>query len=105
MRRKRRVGVPIERHAETIYTRRMYERFYQELYESGGFLIKRRDDTGLFEVSHVMDDDNLDGSRYRVNYDGGDKISCECGLYEHMGMLCRHSLKVGMLHFSVLNLK
>jgi hypothetical protein len=48
MRRKRRVGVPIERHAETIYTRRMFERFYQELYESGGFLIKRRDDTGLF---------------------------------------------------------
>jgi hypothetical protein len=31
MRRKHRVGVPIERHAKQLYTRRMYDKFYNEL--------------------------------------------------------------------------
>ena len=37
--RKLRVGVPIENHADTIYTRAMYEKFYDELFESGRFAI------------------------------------------------------------------
>lgn len=39
MSRRLRIGVPIERHAELIYTRSMHERFYNELYESGAFVI------------------------------------------------------------------
>ncbi|KAG0519311.1 hypothetical protein BDA96_09G253100 [Sorghum bicolor] len=64
--RRRRIGVPIEQHAETIYTRAMHERFYNELYES----------------VHV------------VRLAGAEKVTCTCGLYEHVGLLCRHSLKV-----------
>jgi len=88
------VGVPIERHAESIYTRRMYDKFYNELYSSGGYVIKSKDNDGNFEVAHSYTDGNPDQVRYRVRYDGGDKVYCQCGLYEHMGMLCRHSLKV-----------
>ncbi|KAG0528690.1 hypothetical protein BDA96_05G033700 [Sorghum bicolor] len=100
MRRKRRVGVPIERHAESIYTRRMYDKFYNELYSSGGYVIKSKDNDGNFEVAHSYTDGNPDQVRYRVRYDGGDKVYCQCGLYEHMGMLCRHSLKV-LVHLDV----
>lgn len=94
MRRKRRVGVPIELHAESIYTRRMYDKFYNELYCSGGYAIKRMEPGGLFEVAHSCMDGNPEQLRYKVRYGGGDKVHCECGLYEHMGMLCRHALKV-----------
>ena len=70
------------------------EKFYNELYESDGYVIKTIDDNGLFEVAHstyndnpnqlhVMvrydggDDDNLDQSRFAVRYDGGDIITCD----------------------------
>ena len=31
--------------------------------------------------------------------DNGDKLCCEYGLFEHSGMLCCHSLTVGMISF------
>lgn len=76
MRRKRRVGVPIERHAELIYTRRIYEKFYNELYYAGGYAIKRRTSDGSFEVAHSAFDGNADQVFYKVDYATGDKISC-----------------------------
>lgn len=94
MHRKRRVGVPIERHAEALYTRKMYDKFYNKLYLSGGYEIKNRGTDGTFEVAHSLYDGNPDQIRYKVSHVPGDKITCQCGLYEHMGMLCRHSLKV-----------
>ncbi|CAD6211561.1 unnamed protein product [Miscanthus lutarioriparius] len=69
MSRRRRVGVPIERHAEAIYTREMHERFYNELYESGAYTIVDKSVNGI------------------------ENIKCSCGLYEHAGLPCRHSLK------------
>ncbi|CAD6228294.1 unnamed protein product [Miscanthus lutarioriparius] len=92
--RKCRVGVPIERHAELIYTRRIYEKFYNELYYAGGYAIKSRTSDGVFEVAHSLFDGNADQIFYKVVYVGGEKITCQCGLYEHLGLLCRHSLKV-----------
>jgi hypothetical protein len=86
--------VPIERHAESLYTRRTYDKFYNELYCSGGYMIKSRDADGVFEVAHSLSDGNPDQLRYKVMYDYRDKITCQCGLYEHMGLLCRHSLNV-----------
>lgn len=94
MRRKHRVGVPIERHAEQLYTRRMYDKLYNELYESGGFLVKGRDVDGLFVLAHSCAEGNPDQLTFTVRYECSDKVTCDCGLYEHMGMLCRHSLKV-----------
>lgn len=88
------MGVPIERHVESIYTRRMYDKFYNELYSSGGYVIKSKDNDGNFEVPHSYTDGKPDQVRYKVRYNGGDKVYCQCGLYEHMGMLCWHLLKV-----------
>ncbi|CAD6258724.1 unnamed protein product [Miscanthus lutarioriparius] len=84
MHRKHRVGVPIERHAELIYTRRIYEKFYNELYYAGGYAIKSRTSDGVFEVAHSLFDGNADQIFYKVVYVGGEKITCQCGLYEHL---------------------
>lgn len=49
---------------------------------------------GSFEVAHNAYDGSADQVFYKVVYDSGDKISCQCGLFEHLGLLCRHALKV-----------
>ena len=53
MQRKKRIGVPIERHAEAIYTRAMHEKFYNELYESGAYAIKDREGEDRFVLMHT----------------------------------------------------
>jgi hypothetical protein len=94
MQRKKRIGVPIERHAEAIYTRAMHEKFYNELYESGAYAIKDREGEDRFVLMHTKEMGQEDGREFNVTLQGDDKIECECGMYEHMGMLRRHALKV-----------
>ncbi|RLN36385.1 hypothetical protein C2845_PM03G31250 [Panicum miliaceum] len=45
VRRQLRVGVPIEEHTKEVYTRAMYERFYDELFESGTCAFGQERDT------------------------------------------------------------
>ena len=93
--RKLRVGVPIEEHAEFVYTRVMFEKFYDELFESGKFAIHQVHE-GQKYVLVRNKDRMLDCPKKMVVIYANDRdISCECGLFEHMGMLCRHILKVG----------
>lgn len=92
--RKLRTGLPIEDHAHTIYTRAMYEKFYDELFESSKYTIKSK----IGQDEYVLTDaraDMEDAAAYiHVRLQGTDRVTCECGLFEHMGMLCRHALKV-----------
>jgi hypothetical protein len=95
MSRKRRVGVPIEIHAEAVYTREIHERFYNELFESGAYRIVDKSGNGQrFAVVHTNEIGCNDARRYDIVLEGIEKIKCSCGLYEHAGLLCRHSLKV-----------
>jgi hypothetical protein len=48
------VEVPIERHAYAVYTRVMYEKFYDELYASGSYVIQERDESTKFIVVNRM---------------------------------------------------
>lgn len=94
MTRKLRMNVPIERHAREIYTRAMYERFCYYLYKSGSFAIKERTRSNRFVVIHAVDI-GIEGARQHiVHFDKGVMIHCSCGLFEHMGMICRHAIKV-----------
>jgi hypothetical protein len=70
--RKWRVGVPIEHHAELIYTRRIYEKFYNELYYAGAYAIKSRTSYCSFQVAHSTYDGNADQVFYKVVYAPGD---------------------------------
>lgn len=86
---------PIAKHANEIYTRAMYEIFDEQLYQSGHFIIEKRSDDGEF----ILIDTRQEEFGYRreilVQVEGNDYIHCSCGMYEHMGILCRHTLKVG----------
>lgn len=94
MRRKRRIGVPIERHAEAIYTRAMHEKFYNELYRAGSYTIERRAGGAEYRLVHFKEVGEPNVRDFIVQYDEPHRISCSCGLYAHLGMLCRHALKV-----------
>jgi len=92
---KLRLGVPIERHAQDIYTRAIYERFCYLLYKSMDFVIMSRSNGNRFVVVHSLDINKDDRKEHVVYFDVGSVIHCSCGLFEHMGIVCRHSLKVG----------
>ncbi|TVU35741.1 hypothetical protein EJB05_17644, partial [Eragrostis curvula] len=93
--RQLRVGVPIEKHARAIYTRAMYDRFYRELFQSGSYAICQREGDRDFMLVDTRRDEEPDQEKIRVTInDEEDKVYCECGLYNHVGMLCRHALKV-----------
>jgi hypothetical protein len=93
MQRKRRIGVPLERHAEKVYTRAMYERLYNELYQAGSYVMKGRNKADGYVLVHYKELGSTD-ERLFVVMDEGNFMNCSCGLYNHMGMLCRHTLKV-----------
>ncbi|XP_039841858.1 protein FAR-RED IMPAIRED RESPONSE 1-like [Panicum virgatum] len=92
--RKLRVSVPIENHAHTIYTRATYEKFYDELFESGRFAITSKISEYEYIVTDTKQDTEEATTQFTVTLQGTSKVTCQCGLFEHMGMLCRHALKV-----------
>ncbi|CAN6372446.1 unnamed protein product [Urochloa humidicola] len=72
----------------------MYEHFSDQLWQSGLFVIKEKASATEF----ILIDTQLEGSEIardiHVTLQGDDWIHCDCGLYEHMGMLCGHAIKV-----------
>lgn len=99
------VGVPLERHAAKIYTRALFSRFDRELFRAGSF-ISRSDDlnNGLFSVVLVSRPGYSDEGEtvFRVSpSESGDSYFCECKMFEHSGMPCRHILCVSLrVHLS-----
>ncbi|CAN6372443.1 unnamed protein product [Urochloa humidicola] len=92
--RRLRTTEPIAQHANEVYTRTMYEIFDSQLYKSGYFIIDRKPAADKF----VLIDTRQERFGYRheifVTLHGSEYIHCSCGLFEHMGMPCRHMLKV-----------
>lgn len=101
VRRQLRVGVPIEEHAKEVYTRAMYERFYDELFDSGKYTIHRKDNNFKYILIQNNDINLLGAKTIEVNYISDEEITCECGLYEHMRILCRHSIKVTIVQIGI----
>ncbi|TVU51116.1 hypothetical protein EJB05_02523, partial [Eragrostis curvula] len=88
-------NVPIEKHAKEVYTRTMLGHFLRELYESGAYAIADTSVDGKFILVHTSEDNDPAACKTEVKLAADKKrISCKCGLYEHMGMLCHHQLKV-----------
>ncbi|CAN6326613.1 unnamed protein product [Urochloa humidicola] len=92
-----RVGVPIEAHACSVYTRNMFSRFSHELFRSGAFSCTPNEEKGSFTVS-LIDTGNVPAV-WQTDFnvfisEDRTTVLCECKLFEHMGMPCRHVLKV-----------
>ncbi|KAL6626809.1 hypothetical protein ACP70R_030535 [Stipagrostis hirtigluma subsp. patula] len=93
----------IEKHAMSIYTKNVFDLFREEVDKSTNYNVVRQLGTNNFSVIHNNAEKRQKWARvtFAVSVSGdGQRYSCECGMYEHFGMLCRHALKV-MIHEGV----
>uniref|UniRef100_A0ACD5ZBL6 Uncharacterized protein n=1 Tax=Avena sativa TaxID=4498 RepID=A0ACD5ZBL6_AVESA len=97
------VNLAIEEHASKVYTRAMFEQFGQNLYEDGAYKIEEVQKGKIYLAKHTKPHKREKWSRviFKVGMvNEGEYFECECGLFEHMGVLCCHALKV-MDHLGV----
>ncbi|CAL5031516.1 unnamed protein product [Urochloa decumbens] len=92
--RKLRTSEPLAEHANAVYTRGMYERFDWEIYRSSKFRILEKKSATEFILIHNKMKNVEEAYKFHVKLHDDDYIECTCGLYAHMGMICRHSIKV-----------
>ena len=85
--------------AAIVYTRSMFERFSKELFKSGSFACGDSNVDGVYRVVLLPGFPNVDNGliEYKVAVsDGGDNYHCDCKLFEHTGIPCRHILRVSV---------
>lgn len=86
--------LPIEKQVADIYTRKIFMKFQEEIFESFAYVankIKEDGATGTFRVTKYEEHRKAN----IVTFDVSEKIaSCSCRMFEHLGILCRHVLKV-----------
>jgi len=96
----------VERHALQIYTGKVYAMFSDEMDKIHNYGVPQTTDNTLFIVRHT----NAEYvQRYRraevkvISINKGERYECECGLYEHFGLLCCHILRVSFFiqHLSI----
>lgn len=98
-----RVNRAFERHASKIYTRAMFEKFGEILYEAGYYEVEVVDNGKVYIAKNIQADKREQWMkvRFRVTVtENREAFECECGQFEHMGLLCCHVLKV-MDHLDV----
>ncbi|KAM3372857.1 hypothetical protein ACQJBY_019649 [Aegilops geniculata] len=91
------VKLPIERHASRIYTRAMFEQFGDALYKAGAYELDVAVPKKVYILTHVdaLSREKWSKVQFKVEVDDDQTIfNCECGIFEHSGMVCCHALKV-----------
>ncbi|XBJ23647.1 hypothetical protein VPH35_001735 [Triticum aestivum] len=93
-------NIPLEKHASKIYTRTMFEMFCSYMYAAGSYTVSEITPKKLYRATHVNAEKR---SKYcKTDFeieitDDGEKYICQCGLFDHMGMVCCHIIKVMMV--------
>uniref|UniRef100_A0ACD5Z862 Uncharacterized protein n=1 Tax=Avena sativa TaxID=4498 RepID=A0ACD5Z862_AVESA len=90
-------GFPVEKHASMIYTRKVYNLVKMELLKSTKYVIVPREGNNIVEVKHVQAElrDSWCKANYIIEVDNSvGYYKCECGLYEHFGIVCSHIISV-----------
>lgn len=98
-----RVNRAFERHASKIYTRAMFEKFGEILYEAGYYEVEMVEFGKIYIAKNIQADKREQWSRVRFRVtvaENRDEFDCECGQFQHMGLLCCHILKI-MDHLDV----
>uniref|UniRef100_A0A341N7D9 SWIM-type domain-containing protein n=1 Tax=Brachypodium distachyon TaxID=15368 RepID=A0A341N7D9_BRADI len=90
-------GWPIEKHAASIYTSAMLEMFSDHIFDSAAYNVIEVVPNKKYFTLHS--DATRRHKWSKVHYeitisDDGGQYNCECGLVEHMGMLCCHAIRV-----------
>lgn len=94
------VNIPLEAHASKIYTRKMFEVFGGILYESGRYDVEEIVEKKQYIVTHQKAEKREKWFKCRFEVNVSDNLgyfSCICGLFEHMGMVCCHSLQIHLV--------
>lgn len=79
-----------------MYTKNSFQLFSEEVDKATEYLV-HVGEVNTYYVVHNNAETKKHWARviFTVKVeDGGQKYSCECGQYEHFGMLCCHALKV-----------
>lgn len=87
----------LEKHAITVYTKNCFELFSEEVDKATQYDVAEGGEENTFTVIHNNAETRKHWARilFTVKVDeDGEKYYCECGNYEHFGMLCCHAIKV-----------
>jgi hypothetical protein len=90
-------GGPIEKHANKIYTPNVYNLFEVQIFQSASYTAQEIIRGSRFIVVHFDAEKRERWSRgsFEVQVDAErDFFQCDCGMYEHMGILCSHVIRV-----------
>lgn len=86
--------LPIEKQVADIYTRKIFLKFQEEIFESLGYVankIKEDGAIGTFKVTKYEEHRKAHVVTFNVSDKGA---SCTCKMFEYLGIICRHILKV-----------
>lgn len=86
----------LEKHAITIYTRNCFQLFSEEVDKATEFEAINGREENTYTIIHNNAETRKHWARvlFNVVEDDGQKYLCECGNYDHFGMLCCHAIKV-----------
>lgn len=90
-------NIPLEAHAARVYTRNMYEKFGQLIFDSGNYVAAEVIPQMRYVTKHVRADRREKWEKVEFQVDvlrNGEEYICECGLAEHMGMICPRIIRV-----------
>ncbi|XP_034595561.1 protein FAR1-RELATED SEQUENCE 5 isoform X3 [Setaria viridis] len=92
-------GWPIESHAAEFYTKTMLGKFVDHMKQGAKYDVVEIVPRRKYRLDHVdpLSCDKWYRSSYMVDVreDGG-YYQCECGMWDHMGILCCHSIRLMM---------
>lgn len=87
----------IEKHAITVYTKNCFQLFSEEVDKATEYDVEEGDEDDTYIVTHNNAETRKHWARVVFTIkveDEGEKYLCECGQYNHFGILCCHAIKV-----------
>ncbi|XBJ01018.1 hypothetical protein VPH35_020768 [Triticum aestivum] len=90
-------NIPNEVHASQVYTTTMFENFGEALYERGLYDLVEVKPHLEYIARHIkfQSREKWCKNEFVISVsESADEFGCECGTFEHYGMVCSHALKV-----------
>ncbi|XP_066163743.1 protein FAR1-RELATED SEQUENCE 5-like [Oryza sativa Japonica Group] len=88
---------PIKKHASQVYTRGAFSRFKEQFKLSFSYMVNQTLDQHVLQLVHIGDDTLQSwGSKvFEVHVNMTEQeLSCGCKLFEHLGIICSHIIRV-----------
>lgn len=87
----------IEKDAIRVYTKNCFKLFSEEVDNATQYVVREGEEENSYYVIHNNAETRKHWACVLFSVkieDGGERYSCECGQYDHFGMLCCHAIKV-----------